>query len=165
MPTSSARSSATTPSRPAGLFEQLKEGGYDALRGVRTHRFLEQALASPRLRAPAQATRAYYLGEALQASGRTAEACAAYQRAREQAPLYEGIPRTPRFLEQALASPRLRAPAQATRAYYLGEALQASGRTAEACAAYQRAREQAPLSRYGRRAAERLQAMPAAPAR
>jgi tetratricopeptide (TPR) repeat protein len=70
-----------------------------------------------------------------------------------------------RCLEKALAEPGPQARAQAARAYYLGEALQALGRTAEACVAYQRAIDEAAFSRYAQRAAERLRGMPAAPAR
>ncbi|HJZ87469.1 MAG TPA: tetratricopeptide repeat protein [Polyangia bacterium] len=47
---------------------------------------------------------------------------------------------------------------QAIRAYYLGEALRALGRSAEAQAAYERAVAEAPHSTYARRARERLQA-------
>jgi tetratricopeptide (TPR) repeat protein len=59
-------------------------------------------------------------------------------------------------LQQALTAgkpPR----AQSIRAYYLGEAYRAGGRTDEALAAYERARRESPQSRWAQKAADRIQ--------
>jgi predicted Zn-dependent protease len=70
----------------------------------------------------------------------------------------DGVPILQKAIGRGAGQPR----GQAVRAYYLGEGLQALGRSADARAAWERAVAAAPASRFAGRARERL-AAPAGP--